>query len=74
MQNTTRPGVSVDVQVGSELRLDDGRIRIIVEKKEGRFARLRVIADKGVIVNRPGAKNTAMTAGRGNIAPAVKAA
>jgi pyruvate kinase len=74
MRNPTRPGVSVDVQVGTELKLDDGRIRIIVEKKEGRFARLRVIADKSVIVNRGMPKNVAQTLGWSNIHTAAEVA
>jgi len=53
MMKTTNPGVVMDVRVGHELLIDNGRIRIVVEKKEGQRARLRVIADKCIIVSRP---------------------
>ncbi len=43
----------VDVKVGQELKIDNGRIRIVVEQKDGKRARLRVIADKSIIVSRP---------------------
>lgn len=46
-------GMIVDVKVGQELKIDNGRIRIIVEQKDGKRARLRVIADKSIIVSRP---------------------
>lgn len=46
-------GMIVDVKVGQELKIDNGRIRIVVEQKDGRRARLRVIADKSIIVSRP---------------------
>jgi pyruvate kinase len=46
-------GMIVDVKVGQELKIDNGRIRIVVEQKDGKRARLRVIADKSIIVSRP---------------------
>jgi pyruvate kinase len=46
-------GMTVDVKVGQEIDIDNGRVRIIVEQKDGKRARLRVIADKGIIISRP---------------------
>lgn len=46
-------GMIVDVKVGQELKIDNGRIRIIVEQKDGKRARLRVIAERSIIVSRP---------------------
>lgn len=46
-------GMTVDVKVGQEIDIDHGRVRIIVEQKDGKRARLRVIADKGIIISRP---------------------
>lgn len=43
----------VDVKVGQEINIDNGRIRIVIEHKDGKRARLRVIADKSIIVSRP---------------------
>jgi hypothetical protein len=54
------PGVSVDVRVGEELTLDLaalglslGTIRVLVERKDGQRARLRVVADARIKVSRP---------------------
>lgn len=54
-------GVVLDVRVGEELCIDAGNcpvdergnIRVLVEKKDGQRARLRVIADRRIIVSRP---------------------
>lgn len=46
-------GMIVDVKVGQEINIDNGRIRIVIEHKDGKRARLRVIADKSIIVSRP---------------------
>lgn len=46
-------GMTVDVKVGQEIDIDNGRVRIIVEQKDGKRARLRVIADKGIMISRP---------------------
>lgn len=50
---THQPGKVVDVKVGQEINIDEGRIRIVVEHKDGKRARLRVIADKSIIISRP---------------------
>jgi pyruvate kinase len=49
----SKKGISMDVKVGQEINIDDGRIKILVEQKDGKRARLRVIADKSIIVSRP---------------------
>lgn len=53
-------GVVIEVRVGEELVIDAenatqnaGRIRVLVERKDGQRARLRVIADESIIVRRP---------------------
>jgi hypothetical protein len=46
-------GMTVDVKVGQEIDIDNRRVRIIVEQKDGKRARLRVIADKGIMISRP---------------------
>ena len=46
-------GMTVDVKVGQEIDIDNGRVRIIIEQKDGKRARLRVIADKGIMISRP---------------------
>lgn len=46
-------GKVIDVKVGQELNIENGRIRIVVEQKDGKRARLRVIADKSIIVSGP---------------------
>lgn len=50
---TQQHGMSVDVKVGQAIDIDNGRIRIVVEHKEGKRARLRIVADKSIIVTRP---------------------
>ncbi|MBC3906213.1 hypothetical protein [Undibacterium umbellatum] len=50
---TQQHGMSVDVKVGQAIDIDNGRIRIVVERKEGKRARLRIVADKSIIVTRP---------------------
>jgi hypothetical protein len=59
-------GVVMAVRVGEELVIDAenrtvnaGRIRVLVEKKDGQRARLRVIADESIIVRRPPPRITA---------------
>ena len=46
-------GMVMDVKVGEEILIADGQIRIIVEQKDGKRARLRFIADKSIIIKRP---------------------
>jgi hypothetical protein len=54
-------GVAIDVKVGEELHLeldpslelDLGLIKVLVERKDGQRARLRVVADQRIIVRRP---------------------
>lgn len=62
-------GVVMDVRVGEELVIDAenrtlnaGRIRVLVEKKDGQRARLRVIADESIIVRRPPSRIAAKAA------------
>lgn len=58
---TINSGVVLDVRVGEELCIDAGNcpvdergtIRVVVEKKDGQRARLRVIAPRSIIVSRP---------------------
>ncbi|MBX3653202.1 MAG: hypothetical protein KF686_03390 [Ramlibacter sp.] len=59
-ESSNNQGVVLDVRVGEELRIDVDKslgdvpgIRVLVEKKEGQRARLRVIADRRIIVSRP---------------------
>lgn len=60
------PGLVIDVREGQEVTFDTcsslGKIRVIVEKKEGKRARLRVVADKGIIVSRPAPESIAVQA------------
>jgi hypothetical protein len=52
-------GVVIDVRVGEELQLELdpafelGPITVRVERKDGQRARLRVVADKRIMVRRP---------------------
>ncbi len=41
-------GVVTDVRVGQTLLI--GSVRVTVEKKDGQRARLRVVADEGVVI------------------------
>jgi sRNA-binding carbon storage regulator CsrA len=54
-QNATKPatGVTVDVRVGETLTI--GSIRITVERKDGQRARLRVVAERSILISRPNA-------------------
>lgn len=60
MSNDKNSGVALDVRVGEELQIDvpegmqeGSRVRVFVEKKDGQRARLRVVADRRIIVSRP---------------------
>lgn len=60
MSNDKNSGVALDVRVGEELLIDvpegmqeGSRVRVFVEKKDGQRARLRVVADRRIIVSRP---------------------
>ena len=60
MNNDKNSGVVLDVRVGEELSIDvpegmgnGSRVRVFVERKDGQRARLRVIADRRIIVSRP---------------------
>lgn len=44
-------GVAMDVRVGQSLMI--GNVRVTVEKKDGQRARLRVVADKDILICRP---------------------
>jgi sRNA-binding carbon storage regulator CsrA len=44
-------GVCMDVRVGQSLMI--GNVKVTVEKKDGQRARLRVVADKGIVICRP---------------------
>lgn len=46
----TSPGVSMDVRVGQVLVI--GTTRVTIEKKTGQVARLRVVAEKGILIRR----------------------
>lgn len=43
----------LDMQVGQSVDLDDGRVRLTLEKKRGQVARLRVEADDSVTIDKP---------------------
>lgn len=43
-------GAVMDVRVGQSLVI--GSVRITVEKKAGQIARLRVVADEGIVIQR----------------------
>lgn len=49
--NKGSAGVVMDVRVGQSLLI--GNVRVTVEKKDGQRARLRVVADKGIVIRRP---------------------
>lgn len=57
--NEKNSGVVIDVRVGEELQIELdpvfqlGPITVRVEKKDGQRARLRVVADKRIMVRRP---------------------
>lgn len=60
MSNDKNSGVALDIRVGEELLIDvpegmqeGSRVRVFVEKKDGQRARLRVVADRRIIVSRP---------------------
>jgi hypothetical protein len=61
MTEKTNAGVSIDVRVGEEITLDAdavtglrlGPIRVLVERKDGQRARLRIVADPRIMVRRP---------------------
>lgn len=60
MSKDKNSGVALDVRVGEELQIDvpegmqeGSRVRVFVEKKDGQRARLRVVADRRIIVSRP---------------------
>jgi sRNA-binding carbon storage regulator CsrA len=44
-------GVLMDVRVGQSLMI--GNVRVTVEKKDGQLARLRVVADRDILIRRP---------------------
>lgn len=44
------PGAVMDVRVGQSLMI--GNIRVTVERKAGQIARLRVVADEGIVIQR----------------------
>ncbi len=46
-------GVVMDVSLGETIRIDDGKIQVIVEQKSGQKARLRIIADRSIKIDRP---------------------
>lgn len=46
-------GAVVDLKVGEVLRLDSGRIIVALEHKSGQLARLRIIADESVKIEKP---------------------
>jgi len=50
-KKTGRPGIVMDIRVGQSLMI--GNARVYVEKKDGQRARLRVIADDGIVITRP---------------------
>ncbi len=43
----------MEVAPGETVRIDDGKILVIVEQKSGQKARLRIIADRSVAIERP---------------------
>ena len=43
-------GAVMDVRVGQSLMI--GSVRVTVEKKAGQIARLRVVADEGIVIQR----------------------
>ena len=43
-------GAVMDVRVGQSLLI--GTVRVTVEKKAGQIARLRVVADEGIVIQR----------------------
>jgi pyruvate kinase len=52
MQKTSS-GVVMEVAPGETVRIDDGKILVIVEQKSGQKARLRIIADRSIVIDRP---------------------
>lgn len=44
-------GVLMDVRVGQSLMI--GNVKVTVEKKDGQRARLRVVADRDILICRP---------------------
>lgn len=43
----------MDVAPGESIRIDSGRVVVIVEQKSGQKARLRIIAGPSVLIERP---------------------
>lgn len=43
----------MDVIAGEAVRIDGGKILVIVEQKSGQKARLRIIADQSIKIERP---------------------
>jgi hypothetical protein len=53
----------VDLKVGQSIKLDNGRISITLEDKSGKLARLRVVAESDVMIQRPGALQSRFRSG-----------
>ncbi len=51
MAGDKRP-LLIDLKVGEVLRLDSGRIIVALESKSGQLARLRIIADESVKIEK----------------------
>lgn len=43
----------MEVAPGEIVRIDGGKILVIVEQKSGQKARLRIIADRSITIDRP---------------------
>ena len=43
----------MDVVAGETVRIDGGKILVTVEQKSGQKARLRIIADQSILIERP---------------------
>jgi pyruvate kinase len=48
-----RTGVAMDVHVGDRVRIDGGRITLVVEQKSGQKARIRIVAPRDVSIEWP---------------------
>lgn len=44
----------VDLKPGQSISIDGGRIQISLEEKSGKLARLKVVAEPDVVIQRPG--------------------
>lgn len=48
-----RQGVTMDVHVGETVKIDGGKICLVVEQKSGQKARLRIVAPREVVIEWP---------------------